>query len=500
MSSVRVTYSGLISFAVSLIGLITGTLFVVIVTRRLSPEEFGLWTLIGSMVVYVGIAQPIISYWSTRQLARGENVGKTTFFTGTVFSFFSFISFSIIALFVSFQLGVDLDILLLASFLVPIGFLGQILNGISLSFKPQTISYGLLIFEVIKVPLGFIFVVIFDLGIIGAIITTLVASSFRLSFLIYFIRDKISGSIEKHIIKFWLKMSWLPLYNSLPGMLSSLDVLIFSFFSNSLIGLAYWGIANTISNKIGTVEGISQGLYPKLLSTKNQEIVKQNLERTMFFGIPFLGLSIVLAKPLLFILNPIYADGFLIVIILSIRAFIGTILSIFLSILRGYEGVDMDKTATFKQYVKSKLFFIPTITFAITATYLIFLTSYLFLKSEDVVDVILVTHWSIIYLAVYIPFTIFIFIIVKQNYKISFPIIHILKYSLTTFFASIIVYLLVENYITYEVSIWKFLPQLIPIILAGGMIYFVLTYIIDHSTRDLLKSILNEIKIRDNHE
>ena len=39
MSSIRVTYSGLIAFGVSLIGVITGTIFVIMVTRKLTPDE-----------------------------------------------------------------------------------------------------------------------------------------------------------------------------------------------------------------------------------------------------------------------------------------------------------------------------------------------------------------------------------------------------------------------------------------------------------------------------
>ena len=169
------TYSGLIAFSVSLIGMITGTMFVIFVTRRLSAEEFGLWTLIGSMLVYVTIIQPIITYWSTRQLARGEEVGKTAFGSGWILSAIGFVVYSLIAIGVSFQLGTDLFILLLAGALIPLTFLSTVLNGISLSFKPQITSYGLLTFESIKVPIGFLLVVFMDLGIIGAILTGIVA-------------------------------------------------------------------------------------------------------------------------------------------------------------------------------------------------------------------------------------------------------------------------------------------------------------------------------------
>ena len=76
MNNIRVTYSGLIALVVSLIGVVTGIIFVILITRTLTPVEFGLWTLLGSVVSYVLVIDPIVTYWSTRQVARGENIGR----------------------------------------------------------------------------------------------------------------------------------------------------------------------------------------------------------------------------------------------------------------------------------------------------------------------------------------------------------------------------------------------------------------------------------------
>ena len=55
MSGIRVTYSGLISFVVGLASVFTGIIFTIIVTRQLTPEEFGTWNLIGGLIVYAVI-------------------------------------------------------------------------------------------------------------------------------------------------------------------------------------------------------------------------------------------------------------------------------------------------------------------------------------------------------------------------------------------------------------------------------------------------------------
>ena len=78
LSNIRVTYSGFISLGTKFSSIITGLVFTLIVTRTLSPEEFGTWALIGSLIIYAIIINPIISYWTTRETARGIESGKTS--------------------------------------------------------------------------------------------------------------------------------------------------------------------------------------------------------------------------------------------------------------------------------------------------------------------------------------------------------------------------------------------------------------------------------------
>ena len=93
MSKIRVTYSGLISFVIGIGSLVTGLIFTLIVTRRLTPEEFGEWGLIGALTGYVLMFSPVISYWNTREIARGENSGRTSLQTSTMFSLIAILGY-----------------------------------------------------------------------------------------------------------------------------------------------------------------------------------------------------------------------------------------------------------------------------------------------------------------------------------------------------------------------------------------------------------------------
>jgi len=494
LDNLRVTYSGLIAFGVAIIGVLTGTVFVIIVTRTLTPDELGLWTLIGSLVGYVTIIDPIVTYWTTRQIARGEAVGKTAMSTNGLFSIGAFGIYFLIAVYVSSSLGADFWILILASALIPLSFLNNTLNSICLGYKPQAISYGMIMFETSKIPLGIIFVVLIEFGLIGALIATIGASLAKMVLLLFLSKEKIVGIIKKNVIKFWLRMSWLTIYASSYGLIYKLDVLVFSVFTSSLVGLAYWGIAAAVTNMVSYSGRISQAVYPKLISTGKIEIAEENLKRSMYFAIPILAVNIILIEPILHVINPIYIDGIFIVIIISFRAFVNLFMGFFFTILEGKESIDADKNASFKQYLHSNLFLRPTLMLALSVMYIASLVIFLvFFRTPEMSDIFLVTIWSLILLAVTIIFMVIGMILARKQYEIKMPFISFIKYSGAAAIASLIVYQLVENMLVYTESIYEFIPQIIPILLIGGGIYFGITYVIDDSVKKLFKSIIKEI-------
>jgi len=467
------------------------------VTRKISPEDFGLWTLIGSIVSYVIVIEPIVSYWTTRQVARGEEVGKTAFTVIGVFSVIGMTIYLLIAIFVSSSLGADLSILILASLLIPLNFITNILSSISLSYRPQAISYGSMLFEISKIPLGVLFVVLLELGIVGALLTTILSTAIKMIILMIMAKNKIAGTIKLETIKFWIRMSWLPLYINSFGLIHKLDVLIFSTITGSFVGVAYWGIAITLSSLVGHSGTLSQALYPKLLVAGRKQIAEQNLKTTMYFAIPLFAASIIFAKPALHILNPFYIDGYFIIYFIALRTFMAILMDISFNILQAYETVDLDKNATQKQYIKSKLFFVPTLQYLLAGSYVITLTLFLLLvRTPDMSDAYLVTIWSFILFAVTLPIMIYSLILIRKKHQITLPYTSILKFSGVALLSATLLYFISDQVLTYPTSIWAFLPQLIPLIAFGGLTYFGLTYLIDGSAKTLFKSIFAEIKKR----
>ena len=495
MSEIRVTYSGLIALVLGLSTIVTGMIFILIVTRSLTPEELGTWGLIGSLLTYVVILEPMISYWSTREIARGVDSGKTAIFSSGVFSIVGILAFIIISFIVSEPTGANLNILLFAAIMIPFSFLNKTLSSIALGSKPHVNSYGVIIFDIAKIPAALIFVHLMELGLYGAILSLIIAYIPTNIILGILLRNKIKNNFNKNFLKSWIKRAWLPSYIKFPNLIV-LDVLVFSLVTGSLVGLAYWVAAFTIGTIVRHSSQITRTVYPKLLSGGQKEILQENVTKLFYFAIPFMAISIVFAKPALFILNPLYDIAVLVVVFITIRSFIKILGSTFTQAIQGIEEVDK-KQSTRKEYLKSKLFFLPSIRLIHRAIYITTLVIGLYiLVQSNVSDLELVIYWSIIVLIIEIPFTIYFYYLVRRSFPFSFQIVPITKY----FFTSIIVfggiYFLMEKILEYNPSIFKFSLDLIPFLFFAVILYLGLTYLVDKRTRKLFKAILSEIKNR----
>ena len=494
MSSIRVTYSGLIAIVVGISSLLTGTVFTLIVTRSLSPEEFGTWSLVGGLVFYILIFEPIVSYWTTREIARGTNSGGTAVLTSGIFSIPGILAYIVIAYFVGLQVNVNQDVLIFALILIPVMFLNRTLTAICLGWKPQVTSYGLLIFEIIKIPTAVTFVYFLEMGVEGAILATAISYIGSIILLAVYAREKIRDKINLDLIKKWIKVSWIPLFPGISGMIFMFDVTIFSLITGSVIGLAYYSAALAIAAFVAHSGLVSRALYPKFLGGGKKEFLQENLIRFFYFAFALTALSIVLAKPGLFALNPLYEIAVPVVIFLTLRAFLYTLNGIFGQSLQGIEKVDIDEKSKFKDYLKSKLFFIPAIQLIKFSIYIVSLATILIILSPTHSQIDLVYYWSILLLAVEIPFILYMYKLLRKSFMLEIPFRNPLKYLITSIGVFGALYFIMEKYLVYKISIYEFFPQVLLFVVIGIGSYLGITYLIDNNTRTLVQGIISEIK------
>jgi len=494
MSGIRVTYSGLISLIITFSTVVTGGIFTLIVTRQLSPEEFGTWGLIGALTTYVLMIEPIISTWAIRETARGEKSGKTALVTSGMFSTVGIIAYIVIAYFVGVAANADVNIILFAAILVPFIFLSRTLTVINLGWKPQGASYGLIGFEISKVPVGLLFVYFLDMGLEGAILATVAAYTISISILFFHVREKFLVPLKKEFIIKWLKLSWLALYTGrIYSMIQHFDIAIFALLVGNVASLAYWSAAFAISSIVAHSSAVSEGLYGKLLGSNKREYFQANFRLLLYFLIPLFAFAVTFARPGLFTLNPLYEAAFVVVIFLSVNMVVQTFNNIFDAALKGIEKVDLDEKSTFKNYVKSNLFFLPTLTIIQRATYIVTLGIVLFL-TLDQSDLDLVINWSIVAALSPIPFMFYRLIMVRKNFELSINYFAVLKYIITAISIFGVTYLLMDEYLVYEEELILFLPQVILYVVFSIGGYLGVTFLIDSKVRELAKGVFSELK------
>jgi len=496
LSGIRVTYTGLISLSIRLSSIITGLVFTLIVTRQLSPDEFGTWGLLNGLFIYAIVVHPIITYWATREGARGEDSGRMVLLSSSGFSIIGLTVYLILAFFVSLESNASFDILIFAAILIPVMFIKDSLTAINLGHRPQSVSYGFLAFELTKIPLGLIFVYFLDMGLEGAILATFGSYFPSIVVLAFHAKNKLHGKITKRYAQKWFKLFWVPTLRSVPGLLSMSDVIVFSVITGSVSGVAYYTAARTIGFLVNHTRAFSSALYPKLLETGKQEFLSNNLIKLFYFSFPLVALSIVLARPSLFALNPIYAVAESIVIILSIRAFLTTLGKVLFQALQGIETVDTNQNSTFKDYLKSKLMLYPVFLITRNVIYFASLAVILYLFHDQKAEIELVNYWAMVGLIIEIPLIIFIIRLVRNNFTLNIDWASLLKYLLSSVMIFALTYFLVNEFLEYNESIFVFMPQLLLFSAFGVGGYILLTYAIDRRTRILFNAIIKELLVK----
>jgi len=475
--------------------MILGVIFILVLTRQLSTEEFGTWGLINGLLIYVTMIGPIISFWATRETSRGIESGKTAVLGSTFLSCGSAIIYILIAYFMGSQTQTDQSVLVFATILVPAIFLNGVLTAINLGWKPHTISYATLVFGLSQVIFVMIFVFYLDLGVTGAILTNLFSYFISITILFIFAREKLRNSFNKIFIKKWFNLAWLPLYPSLSLIVDGLGIAIFSIITGSVIGLAFWTAAIVIPSIISHAGLISRAVYPKLLEGGSRNYLQDNISQLFYFSLLMTGFAITFARPALFAMNPIYETAVLVVVILSLRNFFLVISNISILNLSGIETVDVDKKANFKSYIRSQLFYPLSIRLLQTAISMVVLAlGLLLLVNYNVQEIDLLIFWALITLISQIPLSLYLFILMRKKLEFKFNSMIVLKYLGITIFSFGITFMITEKFLEYNEQVFVFVPNLLFFAAIGISLHIVISYAVDSRIRQLIHDIVIEMK------
>jgi O-antigen/teichoic acid export membrane protein len=473
--------------------IVTGLVFSLIVTRTLSVEEFGTWSLINIIIGYMIVSGSFINYWTIREMSRGINSGNTSFISNLSLSLGIIPIYIAVVILFSENSNAIPESMFFGLILVPLYLISTNLSGINTSFQPQVVSKSLLVFETSRIPTALLFVYFLGLGIDGAIVAMFLAYFIKVIYQLFMARSKLKSKFQISYLRNWIKLSWLSLYSLGPNFFRTFDIALFTLISSSVIGIAFYAAAGTVGKLVSHTEKITLGLHPKLLSGGKYLHISENLSLVLLFGLPLTGISIVFSKPALYALNPIYQDAWPVVVFLALQTFFLAIVNSLQNSIVGIEKVDTQDEPTFRNFIGSNLFWIPTYRYIKLGIYLITLTVVFLYTKGNHSEITIITYWALIGFLIEAPYAIFLWIKLKKITKINFPYASAIKYLTSTGIFMLVFWLTSEKIIIYHTSIFDFLPTLILQFLVCLCVYVGFTYLIDNKFRFLLKSVIQEL-------
>ena len=359
---IRLRYVGLVSYISQLFSVLTGTLFILLVTRNLTVGEFGEWKIASQLISYSTVISSVIPYWVTRFRARGY---KSSTITGLILNIFLSMPFStgfILAIpFLTKTLSIGSDILYIATLYVPATYLLNLLTAHAGAIHPEAVAYSSMLFEVTKLILGYILIQIFRISLSGVMIAVLLAMLIQLSFLLLLAFQDLRNPVDWEMAKKWIKMSWIQVYSAGGGMLMNLDMLLLVMLVKSEEATALFSVGLVFSALIAYSESFASGLYPKLLEKSGGiDESEETFRLSLLFATPSTLGILALSPSLLYLFKPDYVVAEHTLRVMALTGILNVLLTILNTILIGVEKKDVETTG-FKELVRSNIFTVSSL-------------------------------------------------------------------------------------------------------------------------------------------
>ena len=503
MSSLKLKLPGAIFFASNFYSLFTGLAFTVIVTRSLTVNEFGLWSMISQYIAYTAIPlSNIASFWIVRYTARGfKRAPSSGILFATILSLIGLPLYSGVALWANIAFSQPLFFIILATpQVITYIFLGA-LSSIATGISPEQIGISSVIFETSKVALAYLLVRLLSRGLEGAIISVILAQLIQLGYLLAIFRKSISRQlIDGSLTKKWLKLSWLPLYEFLSGIVSGLDAIVARMISmtDALIGVR--NIACIAGSFPHYTSSLTLSLYPRTLGTADNQSWSRDVEEMLRFlsliAIPITFGNIALMDIILGIFGRSYVPVFAAAIVITIARLINLVGYITDPVLRGSERIDIQEYANTKDYFRSTIFKLLTVNNLYSIIYVMAVAIALtFWGNNDIYTMAL--YWNLASFTC-IPFLAYKVKMMRDiGVKTKFPTSNVIKYLVASMFMLAFV-LILKNVLRqyFPGTVIGLILQAATLTILGALLYAALVFIMDDYARKVYREAVRSLSLK----
>jgi O-antigen/teichoic acid export membrane protein len=491
LSNIRIRYSGLVLLASRFFSTVTGLLFTIMVTRRLSVVEFGIWQYITVLLGYFILPSSIASFWVTRGVARGSKVARLGILTNVLLSLMAAGLFSALAIPLSGGIGASILYFLLCAIQLPEIYVLNTLEAVASGTKPEVFGYSIIIFESAKVVVGLILVVLLRTGLTGAILAVVAAYFTQIVMMAFCVRVYMDGSLDRGTLRRWLSLFWIPTFNQVAIQLYFLDAIILTAVTGSTVPIAMLKAAQIFGTAILATGLLAAPLYPKLLGGGTPSDIDTALKMVLMFAIPSTLGVVLLSEPLLSILRLEYVQARFALIAIALASFLNSIGGALDAIIMGTERIDEFGNVAFGRFIRSRLALLPSLAFIQDAIYLTLLAiTAPILYSMRVEPSIIVLDAAVIALLTALPIFLFKYRLAKRIMPFRFPLMALRRYAIAALAMAIaLIVPSLSGFVVVSENILKVMSTLLPTIGAGAVVYFSVLTLIDNDMRNIVKAI-----------
>jgi O-antigen/teichoic acid export membrane protein len=493
-SRVRLRFTSLVLYVLSIGGALFSLYFITLLTRRVSVEEYGVWVMITRYASYFIIPSAIYSYWLSRNISRGQNTSRTGLYSSIIMGITAIPFYLVLIQIISSEFEQPLLPLIISTGFVFFDYISNSLSSISGGHSPQIVGYASFAFKVGQAISGWFFVGLWALGLTGGVIAALIGR-IMMTCLYLIMNHKLlkQSKFQFTIFVSWLKTSWLPLFVSIVGIICTFDVIVVRAFYGNEVPIAFYGVATSIMGVVLFASVVTASLYPKILSKGNLDDLREAIWLILFLTMPVICIILFYAQPLCAIFGLNYVSVATPLKIFAIASFIQILASLAGTSYVGLEKADENalfsrtllRSAIFKGTVMSLFVNIIYIALVVAISFLIY-------------DVeVFVSLWGIISAVSYALSFVFYTLLLKRDFGQLFPF-KILARDLVVFILPMVPAFL--PFMLFRIEIVEGFYQMaqnlfVPVILSF-ILYFASLYAIDKKFRITIRDAVRKLILR----
>ena len=492
LASIRVRYSTIMNYVSEMYRLILAILFTLVIVRKLTVAEYGLWTTIMSVISILTGVHNIWCAWSLRFYARKRyDMVSFAYALTLVYAPISLAVLLLVGYFYSGILGWGFTAFVLASLMLISESFNVFLRSLILGSKPYIEGRVLIVRVTIRLIVAYVLVVILHVGLPGVILAVITCSS-SVALLRYVVMrwNRITiprPRLEYEGISKLLKNSYISLMMYLSSLVVNLDRPVVTALTSATDLTAYLGVAYIPRNVIVRSSGaLSSGLVSKLLRVPSPRDVEDVLRIALVLNIGMISLLIMLAKPILSMFKVAYVSAWLLLVLMGIESLIYTLSLLFGNVASASETADLRVYGL--KLIKTPIFKVPFLLFlrGVAALGIGSAGTIILLHEQGQVNPYIVLPYPLAWVATGIPLLAYMYVMAKRRVPFSFP----LRELLATLAGSALMalYLVLSNAINVMIrEFWRDAPVLALHALIGLALYGAVVLVVSPWSREFLR-------------